>query len=114
VLTPRKRITRAKAEGRRERQEAKEARRVAKEREFIAGATEAARQLRMQAEQESRERAQRLADAQARTRAMLDADAADNREFLAAIDRGDLSPRSSQGRAARMLERAAKAYGISF
>jgi hypothetical protein len=37
---------------------------------------------------------------------MLEADAAENQVYLDAIERGDLSPRSVQGQASRMLERA--------
>jgi hypothetical protein len=43
---------------------------------------------------------------------MLEADAAENQIYLDAIARGDLSPRSPQGRAALLLERAAMRSGI--
>lgn len=49
-----------------------------------------------------------------RVRAMVEADEVENQLYLDAIKRGDLSPRSPQGRAALLLRRVAKRCGAIF
>lgn len=111
VLTPRKRLSKAKVEARRAREEA-----IARQ-EFEERRRQAEREPQARADAQSRGReADRLRAAQLTkwresARALLEADGEDNLEFLRAIKDGNLSPRSLQGRAARMLARAARVYG---
>lgn len=111
-LTPRKRVSAIMADARRRRAEVKRLREWEERRRLDAIEAEARAERAARQREHDQARQARRREAQDEMRAILASDVAENQIYVDAIAAKDLSPRSMQGRAARMLARAARSYGV--